>query len=46
MLRVFFRHDRALFSDFYILIFAMLQEFFNHTAGTTTESGSVLVYQI
>ena len=45
MLRVFFRHDRKLFAELSILIFELVQEFFNEAAGTAIENGAILAYQ-
>ena len=45
ILRPFFRHDRNLFSEISRLIFGMLADFYNETAGKDIETAAVLAYQ-
>jgi len=44
-LRVFFRHDRKLFSEVSRLIFDILRRYFNEAAGEAVESAAVLCFQ-
>ena len=44
-LRVFFRHDRKLFSEVSRLIFCMIQNYFNEAAKTAVEGASLLCFQ-
>lgn len=44
-LRVFFRHDRKLFSEVSKLIFDIVQGYFNEAARTAVESAAVLCFQ-
>ena len=45
MLRVFFKHDRKLFSEISRLIFDMVQDHLNEAAKTRVETASVLCFQ-
>ncbi|MBA7470751.1 hypothetical protein ES707_06038 [subsurface metagenome] len=44
-LRVFFRHDRKLFSELSRLIFDLIRGYFTEVAGTTVESAALLCFQ-
>ncbi len=44
-LRVFFRHDRKLFSEVSRLIFDLIKRYFTEAAGTTLESAALLCFQ-
>jgi hypothetical protein len=44
-LRVFFRHDRKLFSEVSRLIFDMIQRYFNEAAKTPVQSAALLCFQ-
>jgi len=45
ILRPFFRHDRRLFSEISRLLFKMLADFYNESAGKEIESAAVVVFQ-
>ena len=45
MLRVFFKHDRKLFSEVSRLIFGMVQDYLNEAAKTRVETAAVLCFQ-
>ena len=45
MLRVFFKHDRKLFSEVSRLIFNMVQSYYNEAARTSVETAAVLCFQ-
>ena len=44
-LRVFFKHDRLLFSDISNLIFDMIQVYYNEASGKKIKTGMILSYQ-
>ena len=44
-LRIFFKHDRLLFSDLSHLIFDLIQDYYNEVSGKHICTGLVLSYQ-
>ena len=44
-LRIYFKHDRTLFSDISHLIFDMIQSYYNEVSGKQIETGLILSYQ-
>jgi hypothetical protein len=45
ILRLYFRHNRRLFSDVSRVIFAIIQRFYDRAAKTSIQTGMVLAYQ-
>ncbi|MBW8003971.1 MAG: transposase [Planctomycetes bacterium] len=44
-LRIFFKHNRMLFSDISGLIFNMLQSYYNEVSGKSIQTGAIIAYE-